>query len=108
MDCGRDPALGIERPTESSDQGQLDFPIPLATILLDLLGDQEMNIPKDKGGQTVWNASSTEATSFVGLASADLTELAKKVSEAVKGDVDERVRPYQTPVTMETLRAPVP
>lgn len=67
-----------------------------------------MTNPKDQGGgQTVWNASAG-ATSFVGLASPDLTELAKKVSEEVQGDVKERVRPYQTPVTMETLRAPVP
>lgn len=95
-------------PQVASGQGELDIRIGLATILLDLLGDHEMNIPKDKGGQTVWNASSAGATSFAGLASPDLTELAKKVSEAVKGDVDERVRPYQTPVTMETLRAPVP
>lgn len=59
-------------------------------------------------GQTVWNAPAGAAASYVELAPANLNELARKVSEEVRGDVEVRVRPYQTPVTMETLRAPVP
>jgi hypothetical protein len=45
---------------------------------------------------------------LVSLESMNLTELAKTVSEEMKRDLEERLRPYRTLVTAETLRTPVP
>lgn len=59
------------------------------------------------GGQTVWNTQAV-ATSFAGIASENLDALARRVFEEVRGLVDDRVRPYQTSETMETLHMPIP
>jgi len=80
----------------------------LATIYLDLHGDLGMHDPKSKTeGQTLWNASAG-AVSYVNLASANLEEVAKRLSAEVQTEVKDRVGPYETPVTLETLRVLVP
>lgn len=57
-------------------------------------------------GETLWT-SNVRASEFAHLDPPDnLAELAVEVAKTASAASEERVRPYRTPVTPDTLRAP--
>ncbi|HEX4422497.1 MAG TPA: hypothetical protein VH165_31500 [Kofleriaceae bacterium] len=57
-------------------------------------------------GKTLWTRSRGSSL-FEQLDTPDnLTELAEEVAESARAASDERVKPYRTPVTPDSLRAP--
>lgn len=62
--------------------------------------------PTDRSGLTVWNTPAGP-TAFSDLAVDKLDELARRVVDECRSMIDDRVKPYQTPVTFETLLTPI-
>jgi hypothetical protein len=57
-------------------------------------------------GETLWTCSGGSSPFERLDTPANLTELAVEVAKAAQAASDERVKPYRTPVTPDTLRAP--
>jgi hypothetical protein len=57
-------------------------------------------------GETLWTCSSGTSPFEQLDTPSNLTELAVEVAKAAQAASDERVKPYRTPVTPDTLRAP--
>ena len=60
-------------------------------------------------GETLWTrkTSNMGSSRFEHLDTPDnLTELAVEIAKSARAASDERVKPYRTPVTPDTLRAP--
>lgn len=69
-------------------------------------GDQPART-SNAGGRTLWNAKGG-SSSYADLKTPDnLAELVEKVTKDASTSSDERVKPYRTLVTPETLRVPV-
>lgn len=60
-----------------------------------------------EGGQTLWTNSRGGSTFEKLVTPSNLTELALKVAAEGQSNTEERVKAYQTPITTDTLRAPV-
>jgi hypothetical protein len=59
-------------------------------------------------GKTLWNSGRGGPSAFDGLkVPDDLDEIIRRVSKQARAAAAERVKPYQTPVTLATLRYPV-
>lgn len=65
-----------------------------------------MAAPTDRSGRTVWNTPAGP-TALTVLAVDNLDELARRVAAECAAMIDDRVRPYQTSVTIETLLTPI-
>jgi hypothetical protein len=59
-------------------------------------------------GKTLWNSGRGGPSAFDGLkVPKNLDEIIRQVAQAARAAAAERVKPYQTPVTLATLRYPV-
>ena len=66
------------------------------------MSDSDLNAD----GKTLWTRSRGSST-FEHLDTPDnLSELAEEVAESARAASNERVKPYRTPVTPDSLRAP--
>ena len=61
--------------------------------------------PTEGDGKTLWNASAGVSSFADVQAPANLREVVDQVAVVAKREAEDRVRAYQTQVTLETLRS---